>query len=158
MRKLDREYLFSGVVLGVVVIGLAVFAYKCSTMPRPVVTISMNLLQKPVLDYTGPGLYTEQCDVDQFVFQVDLSREVRLTKAFGLFRRGTGKRMSLFIQSTSLEPYNIRLMGFFTNQTTDIPPDQLSEIIEMPAGPCRTNLDRFLLYRRKPIEDPATIR
>ena len=158
MRKPNREFLVAVVFLTVVLIGLAIFAYKCSTSPRAVVSLAMDLHRKPILDYTGPGLYTEECDVDQFAFQVDLSREVRLTKAQGLFKRDKGSRVSLFLRSVSLEPYNIRLLGFHTNETSGIPPDQLIEIIEMPAGTCGTNLDRYILFMKKSRDDPASTR
>ena len=153
MHKRSQKYLVPGIGLGVLLIVVVVIVSRCFASPTAVIALSLNSFGKPELEYAGPGFFTDKCDMGIFNLQVDLSQDVSLIKAAGLFRKEGGHAMSIVIQSSALEPYNIRLIGFSVNDVADAPVEQLTEIIQMPAGRCRTNLDRFLLFTKKPSDD-----
>lgn len=50
------------------------------------------------------------------------------------------------IQSSSDRPYDIELLGVWTNGTLEIPEDKAKEKLHVPAGEQKLNVERYVIW------------
>lgn len=54
--------------------------------------------------------------------------------------------VTVTIQSSSDRPYDIELLGLWTNRSLEIAEDKAREILHVPAGEQKLNIDRFVIW------------
>jgi len=57
-----------------------------------------------------------------------------------------GNHIIIAIQSASERPFDIELLGIWTNRTLDIPEEKAKEKVHVSAGDQKLSIERFVIW------------
>lgn len=133
----------------------AIFVGGCSKQPpapapaqseSTVVTLASNDRGLAQLEYSGPGHLDHSSFNESFNFEIGLVGGIPWTTAKGEMKFSDTNHVTITLQSTSDRPYDIDLLGVWTNRTLDIPEDKAKEKVHVPAGEQKLKIDRFVIW------------
>lgn len=102
--------------------------------PVPVVTLAANENGKPQVDYRGPGALSYRSSLESFTFRIGPVTGSPWLSANGGMKFSDTNHVIISIQSSSDRPYEIELLGVWTNRTLDIPESMAKEHLRVEAG------------------------
>ena len=128
------------------VILLLVGCSKQPTQQTPLLTLASNERGNPQFDYTGPGKLSYRHSFDSFSYQIGATTSIPWVTGRGEMRFSDSNHMIVSIQSSSDRPYEIELLGIWTNRSSDIPENMAKERLRIPAGEQNLNIERFVIW------------
>ncbi len=124
------------------------FMSGCSQQAQQslVLTLAANEGGKPQFDYSGPGSLTYRYSFESFTFQIGPATGKPWVTGRGEMKFTDSNHVVIGLQSSSDRPYDIELLGVWTNRTLDIPEDTAKERLRVAAGEQKLSVDRFVIW------------
>lgn len=129
----------------------AIFASGCSkqgqaSQQSSVVTLASDDRGRPQLDYSGPGKLSYRNSFESFSFEIGSGVGAPWATGKGAMNFTDSNHVIITVQSSSERPYDIQLLGVWTNRTLDIPEEKAKETIHVLAGDQKLHIERFVIW------------
>lgn len=127
------------------------FANSCSKQTQAptqgsILTLASNDRGRPQFDYSGPGKLSYQYSFESFTFEIGPVTGTPWTTGKGEMTFTDSNHIIIAIQSASERPFDIELLGIWTNRTLDIPEEKAKEKVHVSAGDKKLSIERFVIW------------
>ncbi len=119
---------------------------KQAPQQASVLTLAANERGTPQFDYSGPGRVSYHQSFESFTFEIGPLAGTPWATGKGEMKFSDSNHVVIAIQSLSDRPYDIELLGVWTNRTLGISEDRAKEKVRVPAGDQKLRLDRFVIW------------